>query len=197
MLCCFVRNMEQWKKIPGWEPYEASTHGRIRRNGRLLKLTPNVRSGYLYVMLSLPGRRKNALVHTLVLLTYRGPCPPGKEGRHFPDRDKANNRLTNLSYATHTVNMADQEIHKTKARGNRHGSHTMPGRTPRGDAHYTRRHPEKVSRGSARYNSKLSPEKYDEAVELLAQGMPQRKIGLRLGVTQSVISDIATNKRGR
>ena len=51
-----------------------------------------------------------------------GPCPPGFECRHFPDRDPTNNAATNLSWGTRAENVADMAVHGTTARGERMGS---------------------------------------------------------------------------
>lgn len=57
------------------------------------------------------------LVHRLVLEAFVGPCPPGMECRHFPDRDPTNNRLDNLSWATRKQNMEDKASHGTNRKG--------------------------------------------------------------------------------
>jgi hypothetical protein len=42
------------------------------------------------------------------------------ECRHFPDRDRGNNRLENLSWSTHKENAADRHVHGTVLRGEHH-----------------------------------------------------------------------------
>ena len=42
-----------------------------------------------------------------MLLTFRGPCPPGKESGHLDDNPK-NNWLANLFYGTHSQNEHDK-----------------------------------------------------------------------------------------
>jgi hypothetical protein len=61
-------------------------------------------------------------VHQLVLLAFVGPCPPGMEACHFPDRNRTNNRLANLRWDTHKENSVDRDRHGTVARGERQGS---------------------------------------------------------------------------
>jgi hypothetical protein len=75
----------------------------------------SVNSGHLRVRLkpSSSGRSKFPAVHRLVLEAFVGPCPEGKEARHFPDRDPRNNRLDNLSWATRTTNQRDRDFHGT------------------------------------------------------------------------------------
>lgn len=86
-----------------------------------LRLRPK-RSGYLRVRIhtGLPRTMVCRLVHRLVLEAFVGPAPGGMEARHFPDRDPTNNRLDNLSWATHKENVADMAIHGTKTLGEDH-----------------------------------------------------------------------------
>jgi hypothetical protein len=112
---------ERWREIPGYIGwYEISTRGRVRSmdrqiicsNGyiknytrRLLKQTPNS-ANYLHVTLCKPPTQINLPVHVLVLLTFRGPCPSGKQIRHKDDI-KDHNRLKNLCYGTRRNNYDD------------------------------------------------------------------------------------------
>lgn len=91
-------DLERWRPVPGWEGlYEASDKGRARslprmamtgragmklRPGRVLKPHRNPH-GYLYVNFSRPGFRQTFQVHVLVMLTFAGPCPEGKQVRHL------------------------------------------------------------------------------------------------------------------
>ena len=64
--------------------------------------------GYRRVCLDLNGKVCTRTVHVLVLLAFIGPCPEGMEGCHYPDTNKANNRLSNLRWDTHAENMKDK-----------------------------------------------------------------------------------------
>ncbi len=124
-----VTESEQWLAIPGFEGrYEASDHGRIRsldrviaaRNGsrwrpgqpglpgtrrirgRVLSPGRKTASGHLHVVLEGVDRT----VHSLVLETFTGPCPPGMEALHADD-NPGNNRLSNLSWGTRSENSYD------------------------------------------------------------------------------------------
>ena len=84
----------------------ASGYGSTRRvPGNLLTGFPA--SGYIQVTLYNGGVRKKLLVHRLVLLTFRGPCPEGMEGCHG-DGNTENNRLGNLRWDTKRGNWADR-----------------------------------------------------------------------------------------
>jgi DNA-binding NarL/FixJ family response regulator len=50
-------------------------------------------------------------VHIAVLLAFVGPRPPGLEARHR-DGDDANNKLSNLEWATKSRNTQDRKWHK-------------------------------------------------------------------------------------
>src|SRR5258705_3994636 len=91
-------DLEIWKPVPDWEGlYEASSLGRARslprmamtgragmklRPGRILKPHRNPH-GYLYVNFSRPGFRQTFQVHVLVMLTFTGPFPTGKQVLHL------------------------------------------------------------------------------------------------------------------
>jgi hypothetical protein len=75
-------------------------------------------TGYLYITLCSAPIRKRFLLHRLVLEAFVGPCPEGMQARHFPDRDRTNCCLDNLSWGSSSDNNGrDKEIHGTIARG--------------------------------------------------------------------------------
>ena len=79
-------------------------------------------SGRTVVGLSRGGKRHVIRVHRLVLTAFIGPCPPGMQACHFPDRDTSNNRLDNLRWDTPSSNQTDRIAHGTSNRGERNGS---------------------------------------------------------------------------
>lgn len=98
---------ERWRFIAGTQgAYLISDRGSIWSNlaGRLLR--PSVGTwGYQRVTLTKPARF-HAHVHSLVMATFVGPCPPGMEVCHGGD-DKTNNTLANLRYDTHRANILE------------------------------------------------------------------------------------------
>ena len=74
--------------------------------------------GYPCVKLRRNKIRKSYLVHRLVLLTFRGPCPDGMEGRHL-DGDPKNCHLSNLKWDTPKENAADKIQHGTHLHGSK------------------------------------------------------------------------------
>jgi hypothetical protein len=98
-----------WKKIKG-------------------KYTKKV-DGYRKVRLCGFGKKEEWLVHRLVLLAFVGPCPVGFEARHFPDRDKQNCNLRNLSWTSKSINQRDRIIHQTSLNGRSFNNGTSHGRS--------------------------------------------------------------------
>lgn len=110
--------VETWLPIPNWSAYEASDQGQVRRDARILSPWPSSSDGRPAVDLHMTPRRRAAGVHILVLETFVGPCPPGKEGCHW-NGDPWDNALTNLRWDTRSANRYDSV---------RHGTHAMTAR---------------------------------------------------------------------
>lgn len=107
--------MEQWKPIPGYDGrYEVSTMGRVRSfaNGRwgnrenphILKPKKNG-AGYHSVCLhKQEGKREYRMIHRLVALAFI-PNENAKPEVNHKDGDKANNKVSNLEWATGSENV--------------------------------------------------------------------------------------------
>jgi len=89
--------------------YSISNNGCVwsKRNQRWLKPT---KGNHGYYTVNLGGGVKS--VHRLVLETFVGPCPEGKETRHL-NSNKADNRLENLCWGTRSENQLDAVRHGT------------------------------------------------------------------------------------
>jgi hypothetical protein len=106
-----LTDVEVWLPIPGFEEYEVSNRGRIKRvaggrgavPGRILSdwTKPD---GYVYVNLNKDNKRYARRVHRLVASAFVGPCPEGKEVNHKNGK-KDDNRPENLEYVTHAENV--------------------------------------------------------------------------------------------
>lgn len=117
-------NSERWLPVSGYEgSYEVSDLGRVRSldritdrgrkwRGRVMSPAPMRSNGYLIVSLWRDGSQRTTLVHRLVLSAFVGPAPDGAEGLHG-DGDPENNKLTNLSWGTHSENEMDKVRHGT------------------------------------------------------------------------------------
>lgn len=120
---------EIWKAVKDW-PYEVSSLGRVRRSvgvpgtrkHRICAQTRNVRSGYLYVMLSDGGQRRNRAVHILVCEAFHGARPSPICDAAHGDGSRANNVATNLRWATRAENMGDALKQGTFCVGTNHWS---------------------------------------------------------------------------
>lgn len=125
-----MTEIEIWKDIPGYEgEYQASTLGRIKsldryidnypsgkrfQKGRVLKLRVSEK-GRKRLCVDIPGM-KSALIHKLVMLTFVGPRPEGKEICH-KDGNESNNCLSNLRYDTKANNQIDIYRYGKKSSG--------------------------------------------------------------------------------
>lgn len=110
---------EQWRDIEGYQGrYQVSSFGRVKTMPRcwltptneicikekVLTLQPHYR-GYLFVHLYDEVERKKFFVHRLVAFAFLE-NPEGKEVVNHKDRDKTNNKLSNLEWLTFAENTA-------------------------------------------------------------------------------------------
>jgi hypothetical protein len=124
-----------YKDVPGFPGYRVGDDGSVwscltRKGSKFagprvigdkwhrLTISVHPKTGRCRVIL----RKKHFAVYRLVLTAFVGPCPPGMEACHFPDRDTRNNRLCNLRWDTKAANQADRELQGTVFRGSRHGN---------------------------------------------------------------------------
>lgn len=114
-----------WRQIDGFEKYEVSDVGEVRRclpssirhpvTGRFLKKSLDVSTGYQKIGLyDADGRQVTQSIHVLVAAAFIGPRPAGMDVRHL-DGDKSNNRADNLMYGTRSENNLDAVRHRTNA----------------------------------------------------------------------------------
>ncbi|WP_430229315.1 HNH endonuclease signature motif containing protein [Paraburkholderia tropica] len=117
-----------FRTIPGWPEYECSDRGDIRRLhaacgatvGKYLKWQI-MNIGYAKVSLCRDAKRKEYLVHRLVVMTFIGDIPPGMDVCHF-DGNKLNNALSNLRIDTRKGNCSDNIRLGRTPRGQKCGS---------------------------------------------------------------------------
>lgn len=112
-------SVEEWRAIPGFEPYEASNLGRLRNpnTGRLIS-TKSTCQGYPRAWPYFCGRRRCLFAHRAVLLAFVGLPPPDCEARHL-NGVRADNRLKNLCWGTRLENASDRARHGTNKIGER------------------------------------------------------------------------------
>jgi len=111
------------KPIPGYEGlYSAEEDGRIFSHSRNRKkyLTPAItRDGYFMVVLYKDEQPKSIKVHRLIALTFI-PNPENKYAVDHIDRDKTNNSVSNLRWATRSENLINTIVHKNNKLGEKH-----------------------------------------------------------------------------
>ena len=119
---------EEWRAIPGYPDYEASSEGHIRswkssgkagirRNTpRILKGSVNNGGYIMYALLHEDGSRAPIGGHRLVALAFHGPCPEGMWTLHV-NGDASDNRPLNVRYGTAADNSADACLHKAHPDG--------------------------------------------------------------------------------
>lgn len=113
--------VEKWAAVPGYIGiYEVSSIGRVRvlvsrkstKAGRILNGYPT--NGYYYVRLSKLGKDQAIPMHRLVLSAFApSDNPLLNEVRHL-NGDRADNRLENLQWVTHSEAMRHSVRHSNK-----------------------------------------------------------------------------------
>lgn len=149
--------------------YVISDDGRIQgRRGWWLKFDVDSHGYARTLLYDGTGKSIRPLVHSLVCAAFHGPKPsPAHEVRHV-DGDRSNNRAENLCWGTRAENMADAMRHGTTNRGDR---------SP---------------------NAKLTWEAVEDIRETWGTGtVSQSDLADKYGVSQSVISEVASGKTWR
>ncbi|QIG60064.1 endonuclease [Dishui Lake large algae virus 1] len=93
--------VENWKEIPNFPDYEASTDGRIRNKKTCNVLTPNMIDNYHYVHLYVDKVPQILSVHRAIALTHI-PNPDNKNTVNHKNMNKTDNKVENLEWATHS-----------------------------------------------------------------------------------------------
>lgn len=127
------------RPIPGLDGYAACADGSLwtemRFRGRganrvmyksgVWRKLPAGPDEHGYRIIRMPGsvvgvkKSRKLYVHSLILLAFEGPCPPGMECRHL-NGDRADCRWENLAWGTRSTNQMDRVAHGTSNRGERH-----------------------------------------------------------------------------
>jgi hypothetical protein len=116
---------EIWKTLPGFEDYEVSDMGNVRRvsSGKGTRAMRHLkpckdRGGRMVFNARKDGKTQQWKVHRAVMLSFKGDCPAGKEVAHI-DGNQQNNRLENLIYATPKENNSHKVGHGTQPVGSK------------------------------------------------------------------------------
>lgn len=167
-----VALIEEWKTIPNFPMYEASSLGRIRSIDRIITrndgkvlhlkqhiLKPTKSNGYYSVNVSENNKISSVKVHILVAQAFLGVKSKNLDVRH-KNGDKTDNRIDNLEYGTRSDNMLD--------------GYKIRGRTM--------------------YCQKLSPIQAKEIRQKYQQGKSQRQLAKEYDVSKTTIASILHNK---
>lgn len=103
--------VEEWRKIPGFEEYEASNMGRVRNRSGAILSPVNIgpkRKQYQAVYVGGGRNSYKKVIHRLVLSAFIGPPPDGHLACHKNDI-QTDNRLENLYWGTPKQNVQDQK----------------------------------------------------------------------------------------
>lgn len=111
---------EEWRQIPSFPLYEASSLGQIRSEFRVRKLQFDD-DGYYVVDLYVDGIRSRQRVNRLVCEAFHGPAkyPSIMDAAHR-NGYKTTNTPGNLRWATKRENAADKAVHGTQQWGENH-----------------------------------------------------------------------------
>ena len=164
--------MKEWRQIPGFANYSASSDGEIRRDVRLhnsprglVSQALNDRGYWKCSVTDDNGKSRTVTVHTLVALAFLGPSPGGLWICH-KDGMNENSRASNLRYDTPASNTADLRAHG------------------------------RMRVGSAVCQAKLREEDIPQILELWRGGtLTQEQIGQQFGVSQRAIWQVIHRKK--
>lgn len=168
--------MEVWKLIPGYEDYEASSNGIIRRStdsrtspaGKVMKPKMTIH-GYFCVTLRARhnGKPKCHNVHRLIAMAFHGKPESERSQACHNNGNRTDNRAENLRW--------DSAKNNTRDKYN-HGSFDA---SPRGEQHW---------------RSKLTGESVKEIRRLRAEGKKISEIAEMFSISKSTTSQIANKK---
>lgn len=165
---------EIWRTVAGFDSYEVSDLGKVRRKttrrgtypGNILTARSKTTGGYQRVVLCQDGCRKTISIASLVAHAFIGDRPHAHTINHR-DGDKKNNCLINLEYVTQSENVK----------------------------HAYRTGLIKRRRGEDNPSAKLNEGQVKAIRELSRRGLNNIAIASRYGVDSSMISMIINYKR--
>lgn len=169
-------SQEEWRPVPGFDAYEVSSIGRVRRAtdsptggfraGHIIRPRP-VGKGYLGVSFYRNGKRPMRYIQRLVCEAFHGPPPSPIHQAAHENGIRTDNRADNLRWALPIDNMADAKTH-----GN-------------------------LVRGAKSNFSKFSDAEIARVFELKAQGCHRKAIAAELGMCVDYVDRLLNGKARR
>ena len=111
--------MEEWRPVVGFEDYEVSNQGRVRKGTLYLSITPQT-CGYYRVPLRKDGKQYQKLIHRLVAEAFLEPSEK-PEVDHI-DKNRLNNCVENLRWATRAEQNMNREYPGDDRHIHKHGN---------------------------------------------------------------------------
>jgi hypothetical protein len=102
--------MEEWRKIPGYESYEVSSLGNVRRYGKVMK--PQIYEGYRRLLFSINNKVKLMRIARCVCLAFH-PTIEDKTTADHINRITTDDRVENLRWA----DSSDQAVNRNNPIG--------------------------------------------------------------------------------
>ncbi len=132
---------------------------------------------------------KSLAAHRVAFELHHRPLVAGECVCHHCDNPRCCNPA-HLFAGSHADNLADMTAKGRRAPGEK----TRPKRIYRGDEHHARRHPERLARGERVGGAKLTGSMVTAIRSSVTQGIPQRVIAKRLGISPANINMIVKRR---
>ena len=101
--------------FPNFEPFEASSEGNVRINGRVKKGNKAGRYLQVYLKHKKSSKFKSKLVHVLICTIFHGSCPKWANQISHKDTNGKNNKASNLEWNNGSGNMINSVGRKVRA----------------------------------------------------------------------------------
>jgi NUMOD4 motif len=101
----------EWRQIPGFERYEISEYGHVRRGMRVLKQTEHKSKHLSVTVYSAGGEQWRVGVHHLIALAFHGPRSMSKPYACHRNGRAWENHKDNIYWGSREENVADMVRH--------------------------------------------------------------------------------------